>query len=570
MKMNKKIFKMVLFSVIVGFTSCEDYLDKQPLSTPTTASFLTNETEVNVALTGVYQSIYWNTSSLPYQYVFDFWTDIALERSPGNAAGTFDVYNSHAQNVWDYAYTTIQRANTMLDGMEQARDNIDQETFERMQAEARLLRVWSYYYLTFMYGDVPLITAPMEPEEYKVSRTPKEEVINFMYSEIDDIYEKLPWWSDDRGRLNRGVAMGLKARIALQAGDYKMAEESSKLVMDGEAYGLNPNYGDLFTRSGQITNANHEIMFELIYADAAANPRTFVPLGQGSRNLGGQSGKFPTQRLVDNFEASDGKRIDNSEVYDPEYPNKHRDLRLKYTVGIDGDTITQYGGGNQPKTAIFDVYDETTQFFNYGTGEWYNGTNIDYSNPYSPINSGVGLMWTKYTFNDEDLFNAKVSWIFMRYAETLLTFAEAKIEQNEIDENVINTLNLLRERAKLPDLSAKQTSSQDEMRKVVRRERTSELALEGFRWFDIRRWDIAKIVMPGHVYGASLDPDNPAPIPSFSSSAVNNTNNIPEYSGTEDLRFTRDDRAYTPKLDLLPIPQRERDINENLTQNPGW
>ncbi len=550
--------------------ACKDFLDEAPLDSPTTGSFFNTEQEMNVALNGIYQSINWETGLVPYQQLFDHWTDIGLERSAGMAEGTFDVSNGNVANIWNFAYITIQRANTMLSGMERGKANVSEASYNQMQAEARALRAWAYYHLAFMYGDVPLITRPLGPSEFYTQQlTPKADIVNFLYSELDEAAAVLPWEPRERGRMSKAVVLGLKARVALYNADYQVAANASKQVIDNGTYGLNPNFQDLFTRAGQAPNAGKEIMFELLYSDAAQFPRTYVPLGQGSRNLGGQSGKFPNQRLVDMFEATDGKRIDESAVYDPANPSRNRDLRLKYTVIMQGDTITHYTTAG-PQRAVYEIYNDNTSFFNFTSNTWTTRTNIDKSNPFGPVRNGVGYLWAKYTFNNEDLFNSKVSWIFMRYAEILLTYAEAKIELNQVDESVISAINQVRRRAKQPVVDPAIRGDQNKLRQLIRRERTVELALEGFRWFDIRRWGIAELVMPGKVYGAALNRANVPATPNFKTSAVTDLNNIPDYSNSVSQRFTRDTRFFEPRHYRFPIPQRERDLNKTLGQNPLW
>ncbi len=237
---------------------------------------------------------------------------------------------------------------------------------------------------------------------------------------------------------------------------------------------------------------------------------------------------------------------------------------------MHGDTITHYGAGNLPRRCVFNIYDSTTRFYNFTTNVWTNGTNNDLTNAFGPVSSGVGYLWSKYTFNDENLTEARVSWIYMRYAEILLTYAEAKIELNQVDGSVVSAINQLRFRGKLPAISATIQNDQLKMRQLVRRERTVELALEGFRWFDIRRWKIAELVMPGKIIGASKTKVVIAPMPNFKISSTTDMNNIPNYSASEAQRITRDTRVFSANQYLMPIPQRERDINRNLSQNPGW
>jgi hypothetical protein len=544
------------------FSGCTDYLEEAPLDAPATGQFFNNQMEMNAALNAVYKSVYWNTGTTPYQSVFDGWTDIALLRAPDLGEGNFDVFNANSKNIWTMAYTTIQRANTMIEGMEMGKANVPVAVYNRMQAEARGVRAFAYFYLVNMFGDVPLLTKPLLPSEfYNQTRAPKADVIKFIYSELDAAAAGLDWAPADRGRMSKAVVLGLKARTAFYNKEYKVAADAAKLVIDGAGLGLNPKFQDLFTRAGQTPNAGKEIMFEILYTDADANAITYLPLGSISRAAGGQSGRFPQQRLVDMFEAKDGKRIDESAIYDPKNPRLNRDNRLKYTVAIPGDTISM-----NMTTLVYDIYKSATSFRN-ADGTWSTKANADYDNAYGPSKSGVGLLHAKYTMTAENAFSARVNFILMRYAEILLTYAESKIELNEIDTSVLNAINLVRKRAGQPDAVA---GDQTKMRQLIRRERTVELAMEGFRWFDIRRWDIASIVMPQKVMGIAKDPAVVPAKPNFKLTATHDLNNIPTYAESESARMVREIRYWYPKLNLLPIPQSERDINPGLTQNPEW
>lgn len=563
--MKKKILYMAGLALSLNLMSCEDYLSKAPLDAPSTGQFFSNEVEINGALTAVYKSTYWNTGNTAYQSMMDNWTDIALLRAVEIGEGNIDVYNAHAKAIWDFAYVTIQRSNTMLDGMIAGKNKVAADKYDRMEAEARVIRAYAYLYLVSLYGDVPLITQPLIPSEYYTQvRTPKAEIIQFINAELDAAAAALPWKASDRGRVSKSVALGLKARLALYNEDFATAAAASKEVIDNAGLGLYPNFGDLFTRAGQAPNTNGEILFEVLYTEADAGAINYVPLGSISRTAGGQSGRFPQQTLVDMFEAADGKRIDESKVYDHNNPSKNRDLRLKYTVGLPGDTLFM----NNVRF-VYDIYANTTSIQN-ANGTWEVKTNADYDNAYGPSKSGVGLLHTKYTMTAENAFQSRVSFILMRYAEILLTYAEAKIELGQVDDSVIGAMNLLRKRAGLPDVDPAITGNQNKMRQLIRRERNAELAMEGFRWFDVRRWGIASVVMPKKVTGISLTKSKVAAMPSFTTDAVHDLNNIPDYSSSENDRMLREQRYWFDRLNLLPVPQAERDLVPGLSQNPGW
>jgi len=158
----------------------------------------------------------------------------------------------------------------------------------------------------------------------------------------------------------------------------------------------------------------------------------------------------------------------------------------------------------------------------------------------------------------------------MRYAEILLTYAEAKIELGQIDGSVTEAINLLRKRAGLPDVTADVAGDQTKMRQLIRRERNAELAMEGFRWSDLRRWGVASIAMPTRVIGISKDPSKIAAMPTFKKSEAHDLNNLPSYDNSLDDRMLREQRFWYDRLNLLPVPQSQRDLAPNLTQNTGW
>ena len=562
---NRIIYIATLAFSIGLLGGCQKFLETAPLDSPATGSFLKNEKEINVSLTALYRSVNWDFGLVPYQSATDAWADLAILRANDLGEGTFDTYNSHPANLWKNAYSTIQRANTMLAGMGPHKDQVPVAVYNRLEAEARVLRAWSYHYLVFLFGDAPLITEPLLPSQfYDRTRTPKAEIIAFIYKELDEATTVLDWKPFERGRVSKAVALGLKARTALYNKEYDLAASSAKQVIDNAGLRLNSKFQDLFTRSGQKPNDGGEIMFEILYTDAETTARTNLPLGNASRAAGGQSGRFPNQRLVDVFEATDGKRIDESSVYNAQKPRENRDLRLRYTVALPGDTVSM-----NLVTFVYDIYKNSASFLN-ANGTWSVKGNANFDNAFGPAKSAVGYLWTKYTMTDENAFQSKVSFILMRYAEVLLTYAEATIEGDKINQATIDAINEVRLRAKQPVVRAEIQSDKKELQKLIRRERTAELAVEGFRWFDIRRWGIAELVMPGKVIGIAKDANIMPSIPNFKKNDIYDLNSIPDYSGQEELRYSRETRFWTSKLLLLPIPQRERDINSNLTQNPDW
>jgi hypothetical protein len=206
-------------------------------------------------------------------------------------------------------------------------------------------------------------------------------------------------------------------------------------------------------------------------------------------------------------------------------------------------------------TNKYDTLATNIDWINYLTSPWFVGA--------TGSSGGVGYVWRKYVDSTQYSWETKTGYILMRYAEILLTYAEAKIELNQIDGTVTNAINLVRARAGQPPVTA---TSQAQLRQVVRRERAVEFAGEGLRLYDLRRWDLVIPAMNGPIVGAAR---NPADVPA---TPVFNADDIPDYSNSVSKRIstrgqTRNNNA---KHKLWPIPQGELDKDKNLTQNPGW
>jgi hypothetical protein len=189
------------------------------------------------------------------------------------------------------------------------------------------------------------------------------------------------------GRVNKGAALGLKAKLAMLIKDYATAATATKTVIDGGQYGLNPRYTDLFLLAGQQANANKEILFNQTYPTDILDPQNWLSVITIPRQVGtSQSAHFPSQQLVDKFEAKDGLRIDQSAVYDPAAPSKNRDNRLRWTLYMQGDTMVHMTAKApslpyvQPKErTIFNIYSNTVFKWNWNTNQYDNRTgNIDW------------------------------------------------------------------------------------------------------------------------------------------------------------------------------------------------
>ena len=589
----RKIY-FITFIAAVGFLySCNKFLDRKPLDASASSTFLSNESEMNIGMTGVYASAFWAVANnVPLMYSIESTTDLALRRT-GNAedqiamgdAGPFLVSNGITVVAWDQEYKLVARANQQLAGMKTGEKNVNPKTFGRIKAEVLVLRAWAYFHLMSQFGDVPYYREPLQTAEiFELARTPVNTIVSDLFKDLDEAVTFFDAANTpavlEMGRVNKGVALGLKAKIALLIKDYSTAAKATRNIIDGNLYSLNPRYTDLFILSGQQANAGREIMFNQTFPTDVLDPQNWISVITIPRQVGtAQSSHFPTQQLVDKFETKEGLRIDQSLTYDPSQPSKNRDNRLKWTVYMPGDTMVHNTAKApslpyvQPKErTIFNIHTNQRFKWNWNTNKFDTlAANIDWigylTSPWfagaTGSSGGVGYVWRKYVDSTQYSWETKTGYILMRYAEILLIYAEAKIELNEIDATVTDAINRVRTRSGQPQINV---TSQSGLRQIVRRERAVEFAGEGLRLYDLRRWDIVLKAMNGPVIGAALNPANVPAKPIF------DIDDIPNYSNSISRRIaTRGQtRNNTVKHKIWPIPQGELDKNKNLTQNTGW
>jgi hypothetical protein len=282
--------------------------------------------------------------------------------------------------------------------------------------------------------------------------------------------------------------------------------------------------------------------------------------------------------LADTYECIDGKRIDESPLYDPKHPQKNRDPRFHITLKMHGDTVTLNNGSTV--THVLDAYEPQCSFYNYAANTWEMRDNADITSAVawtSFCNAGCGLMWAKFMHDtNENITNQTCNVPLLRYAEVLLSYAEAKIELGELDESVYAAINAVRNRAGMPDVSTDRIGDQWKMRQLVRRERKVELAEEGIHFTDMRRWGIGDLENGQPSYGNPLPPIryeglSDTDIPDFKKTDRHDLNDIAAYDAYKDKLRVRDvNRFWDRKFELWPIPQIEKDRNPNLGQNEGY
>ena len=262
---------------------------------------------------------------------------------------------------------------------------------------------------------------------------------------------------------------------------------------------------------------------------------------------GGWSSIVPTQNLVDMYEMDNGLTIDEvGDYYDPEHPFANRDPRLAMTI-------------------VFPGQDWNGRVYNTLDSEVDGSTNADY--PSSADNaSKTALTWYKYLgpFSQySNIWATNACPIVFRYAEVLLTYAEAENELNGPSATVYDLLDQIRLRAGHVEIDRSKYSTQATLRELIRRERTIELAGEGLRRADILRWKddsgkmLAETVLNGSLTRITGTVDQNGSDP-YTRATI---------TGTDELIETR---SFKTTNRYLPIPQTAIDANPNLVQNEGY
>jgi len=566
----KSLYKYLLgFALIaVVFPACQDDLTKTPLDAPANTNFYSNQDELLLGINGAYnETLWWEITGSPAPEQLDAMTDLGFERSNGDikavALGSASSTSGIFESTWNQFYGALSRVNNLLGNMSRAEENVSSEFMERIEAEARFLRAYAYIYLSELYGDVPLLTEAPNIEDAQIARTSKSEVVDQIISDLDFAAQTLPesWSGSDEGRATKGAAFALKARIALYNERWDVAAQTAQEVMDMDVYSLYPDYGAMFQYEG-IRNSG--VILDMPF-QTGVNTHN-IPRRHGSRNMGAYSQSVPSQFIVDSYEATDGKPIDESSAYDPAHPFDNRDPRLDASIirpqAIWGDFIFETHPDSSETWQVDEAGNRISRM-----------TNQDVTNPFA---SFTGYLWRKYT-DPEDypsrIDESELNFILIRYAEVLLTYAEARIENGNIDQSVLEAINRVRARAygvNLSDVSqypAITTTSQSELRRIVRRERKVEFANEGLRLFDIRRWQIAEDVMNGMFMGRPQGAYRNI----LSAPEINNATGHPGYGGRQDLFRNVEPRTFNPNRDYLwAIPQAELDVNDEMTQNTGY
>ncbi len=532
--MKNNIYKYAFLLFLGIFYSCEgDLLDKSPTTTLNPATFWQTENDAQLAVNALYQY-------MPgyFEIDYDNMSDISC-RSDENRFTMNQMSNDDGYFLsrWEEGYEAIRAANYFLENVILVPD-LDTSVLARLQAEARFIRALRYTYLVMQFGDVPFIDKTLTADEAaNVTITNKEGIWDFIEEELTEIVGSLPSKSEvsnEPERITEGAALGFKARAMLYAGRYTSAKNAAKAVMDLGDYDLYPDYRNLFIYAGEN---NSEVIMQRGYAQDIL-PSRHPELYGSKEGFDGRVRLSITGPLVDSYETTTGKGIfDVDTDWDSNDPYRDRDPRLGATVWLPVYRTGSYSDVRLSDGLPFD----TRPGQPLGeTPDYVDGSNV-------PTQTGFMLKKWLDPIDSANKNNSGINFISLRYADILLMYAEAKIELGELDQSVVDAINAVRQRpsVNMPPISL---GDQATMRDLVRHERKVELAMEGLRFYDVRRWRIGDEVMNGVIVGMRHRP--------FGN----------ETAPEETVIWEATLRVWTDDLYEFPIPFREVEINPNLVK----
>ena len=550
---------MGLLVAFAALTSCND-LDKIPLDQLSDGSYWKSNEDATKAVNDLYTCYpEWDGNGIIGLVDEAINSDDAvhgIKWSEGNLAkGIYDPQDFD----WRTNYGTIRQANIILKKVPETAAMTDAEK-KTVMAQARFFRAYQYFQLIRQFGDVPYTESPLElSDQENIVRNPKSEVYSHLMDDFDYAAANLPasWTGADDGRITKGGALAMKARAALSQNDWQRARDAAKAVMDMNIYELydahnTGNYKKLFWSETDV-NCKETILKRQF----VANKNDWYLIGWEAFPTMGWGGLNPTQSLVDAFEDVNGAPIAQSTVYNAANPFANRDPRLEVVVLHDGETMY----GKTLKVAPLQSCYPT------GIGTHGDATGTGYNQQ----------KWLDPTCNPQtDGWHMGGDYKILRYAEVLLTYAEAENELSPLSASAFDAVNQVRRRVGMPDLQNTNPAlptycgTQAALRERIHNEWRVEFALEGgHRQWDIRRWGIAAQVLNAPVYGLTYLLR--APHAGETAQPGDNNRVCDLYSSDPNaVRVKVRDGHYEAHNVLYPIPQKERDLNKKLTQNPGY
>lgn len=546
---------ILTMTLCIGFTSCQD-MDLLPKDNVADQSYWKSAADFEKEC----NKLYTTTETFGTK---DTDSDLGYELSENTTSnGTLIAPNS--DDLWNQCVADLRQCNSII---QKGREFTgDKSNITRYVAEARFFRAYNLFRMVLRYNDVPMDTTVLttdSPELY-ASRTKQVDVENYILSELEQVYKQLPRQSqlsdNERGRVTQGAALALKARVALFAGTW------------GKFWNTRSNYKDVLTQAidaaRKVIDSKEYSLFE--GAGDESYRKLFVEEGDDS-----PEGIFDSRYYQDIRMHSTGNSVYWGWRGTP--TKKMADMYLCKSTGLPiTDAASGFHGYQTIKSEFEDRDPRMTQtFLMPGTTYLSPQMGIEVCSPKFSTRpeTRTGYKLYKFMGDEKTLVNSSTyDYHIIRYAEVLLILAEATYERDgAISDDVLDkTINVVRGRkgVEMPRLTNAFVKEHGlDMRTEIRRERTVELAFEGFRRDDLRRWKTAETELPQAIRGikykgteyeqqSALNDGNPGTVDSEGFLIV---------ESAENRHFV------SPKNYYYSLPLDELYLNPNLApNNPGW
>lgn len=573
---------IALYAAIAAVCGGCESLDYTPGDQMSGQTFWQTEDHARQAAVGMYAAMK-EPWCFGMEFTFDMCSDLADGTSPWSDVSRGDAFSSNSsgvQNHWQYLYELVHRANTVIRNV--AGMPISQETIDRVTGEARFLRAMAYFRMLNCWGGVPYYDETCDiNEEFAHLDAPRctaDELRGYILDDLTDAIRKLPvsWDAADLGRATKGAAYALRGKVYLFNRQWDEAVADFEEIVYNKTYNygysLHPDYNDLF----RLYNGRHsdEMIFSIqsIDGNTAGYALDIVSYfgNKSTMRLIAGNRIVPSTTLVDMYENPDGSQFDWDDVFPGFNAGDSQMRRRLMCVAIDQGSTEVTSTLDSDTTKVMDAYRlrDPRLCLNVITPySHYLGTDAG-SSPMDkqfvladPTKGGAPMEAMAFIRNSEG-WNSYFwrKWIptgnldgywgeytrtpyefpLIRLGDVLLMLAEAYNESGAIDKAVIE-LNKVRERVGMPGLDSGAAwlavNGKEDMAERIRRERAFELAGEGQRYWDLKRWGLLE-------------------------QSVKNATDI-----FGDLMYTR---TYQERHQLWPIPLVEMERNLSLTQNPGW
>ncbi len=548
---------LLMIGILIGISGCEDFLDRQPPASISDNNFWTGEGDARLALIGCYRfQTGWSHEDFatPQGLLYlDFAGGNGTEKENfttlGMASSNTVATSGNVEWFWKNAYIQVAHYNTFLDNIGNC--PMDETKKTQWAAEVKCLRAYYFFYLAFHFKDVPMPLKTLTVEEANtIFQTPQAEVYAQAENDLKDAITLLPLKQPDNeyGRHTKGSARVILGRLYMAQNKWKECASVLKEIIDSGQYQLDRRNGDdsyekLFQIGGEYSP-------EMIFCiqgikDLFTNSRYQYLYPEAC--YGGWHQFAPYNELIREYFCIDGKDIHTSGIYDDNDPYANRDIRLYASYFLP--PLGTFSGTSY-NDIVYNCFKGSNTTDSYNRYTLFNG--------YCPkkgcdpsITNNLG---STYTYTP-----------LMRYAEVLLSYLEAVNESTpgDVTQQMLDlTINDVRDRVNLSPVMLSDVSSQDLLRKAVRKERRVELAFEGFRYFDVLRWGTAMEELNHTFTGVKLSDD-----PKASNYRGSGTSASPV---DENMYYQFEKRTWAAHNRYFPIPQSELNINKNLKPQEGY